>query len=315
MRPAPIAIFAYNRPEHLARAIRALKANDLARASELHIFSDGPKQPSAVRAVEEVREVASRVTGFAKLHVYEQAHNMGLATSVISGVTDLCQAYGRVIVLEDDLVVAPGFLTFMNQALERYERDSRVMQVSGYMFPVTKMRGAGSTFFCRIPTSWGWATWQRAWTCLEQDSGKLLPRFTDHAVRHAFNVDGAYPYFDHLTLQAEGKMDVWGVRWYASMFLSQGLTLYPSRSLVQNIGMDGSGVHCGSSRAFDVVLSQDAGWQFPDRIEESVPAYETIRTFLLGLRQPPPEGTWLEWASRFGAALNKVRQAVTLAAR
>ena len=156
MRPAPIAIFAYNRPQHLARAVRALKANDLACASELHIFSDGPKQPKAVRAVEEVREVASRVTGFAKLHVYEQANNLGLATSVISGVTDLCQAYGRVIVLEDDLVVAPGFLTFMNQVLERYERESRVMQVSGYMFPVPKMRGVGSTFFCRIPTRWGW---------------------------------------------------------------------------------------------------------------------------------------------------------------
>jgi hypothetical protein len=315
MRPAPIALFAYNRPQHLARAVSALQANELACASELHIFSDGPKKIGDVGAVEQVREEASRVTGFARLHVYEQANNMGLAASVISGVTELCKRYGRVIVMEDDLVVAPGFLQFMNQALARYEHDSQVMQISGYMFPVAEMREVGSTFFCRIPTSWGWATWQRAWTRFEQDSGKLLRMLPHPAVRDAFNVDGAYPYFEHLTLHAEGKMDVWGVRWYASMFLSDGLTLYPNRSLVRNTGMDGSGVHCGSSRAFDVELSEDRRWQFPDRIEPSMHGYEAIRTFLLALRQPKPEGTWTDWASRFGAALNKVRQAVTLAAR
>ena len=159
MPAAPIALFAYNRPQHLARTVKALQANDLASGSELHVFIDGPKHAGHVRAVDQVRELAGRITGFARLRVLERAQNLGLAASVISGVTDLCQAYGRVIVVEDDLLVARGFLRFMNQALDRYEQDARVMQVSGYMFPVEQRTRLDSTFFCRIPTSWGWATW------------------------------------------------------------------------------------------------------------------------------------------------------------
>jgi hypothetical protein len=315
MRPAPIALFAYNRPQHLTRTVRALQANALAGSSELHVFSDGPKQDRDVRAVEQVREVAGTITGFARLCVYERPGNLGLATSVINGVTDLCRAYGRVIVLEDDLIVTPDFLKFMNHALDRYESEAQVMQVSGYMFPVGNATRLGSTFFCRIPTSWGWATWNRAWSCLERDSAKLLRQLPHQAERDAFNVGGAYPYFEHLRLQAEGKLDVWGVRWYASMFLSQGLSLYPVRSLVQNIGMDGSGVHCGSSEAFDVELGRQDGWQFPDRIAESVAAHDAIRSFFIELRRPKKEGALTEWASRFGAALSRVRHAVLSAAR
>lgn len=315
MCPAPIALFAYNRPQHLTRTVRALQANPLARASELHVFSDGPKQTGDMRAVEQVRAVARTITGFAHIRVCERAENLGLATSVIHGVTDLSRAYGRVIVLEDDLVVAPGFLTFMNQALDRYEAIPRVMQVSGYMFPVENQKRLGSTFFCRIPTSWGWATWDRAWRCLEADSSKLLRRLSHQADQDAFNVKGAYPYFEHLTLQAQGKLDVWGVRWYASMFLSQGLSLYPGQSLVQNIGMDGSGAHCGLSDVFDVELSEQDVWEFPDRPEESDAAFEAIHSFLLELRRPQKDNALMAWASRLNAVLGKVKQAVVSAAR
>lgn len=311
MSPAPIALFVYNRPDHVTRTLKTLQRNSMARLSELHVFSDGPKNAGDVYAVGQVRAVIRKITGFSLVRVHERVENLGLARSVINGVTELSRMYGRVIVLEDDLVVSPEFLSFMNQALHHYQNEQTVMQVSGYMFPVLHPERLGSTFLCRVPTSWGWATWERGWKCLEHDSAKLLSLLQDEVTRYEFNVKGAYPYFEHLTLQAEGKMDVWGVRWYASMFVAGGLCVYPGQSMVQNIGMDGSGVHCGTSQVFDGPLSSHDSWRFPDRIEESNLAVESIREFLVGLRGQRKQSSTVDMVSRISAMLNRVKRAVT----
>lgn len=311
MSLAPIALFGYNRPEHLTRALTALQASPLARTSELHVFSDGPKHSADCLAVEKVRALVRNLKGFAKVVVHERMENAGLAQSVIEGVTELARAYGRVIVLEDDLVVAPGFLTFMNQALHRYQDEQKIMQVSGYMFPVAHSENIGSTFLCRVPASWGWGTWERAWKSFDFDSAKLLGLLQDEHKRYEFNVKGAYPYFEHLTHQAEGRMDVWGVRWYASMFVAGGLCLYPGQSLVQNIGLDGSGVHCGISQSFDVHLSNQDAWRFPDRIEESALALDSIREFLAGVCGEQNKNVFERVASRMSAGVNRLKRFVT----
>jgi len=308
MVPAPIALFAYNRPDHLLRTLSALKANRLAKESTLYIFSDGPKTPQAIQPVAQVREIIKRVDGFAEVLIRDRTNNIGLAQSVIEGVTELSAAHGSVIVLEDDLVVAPGFLTFMNQSLQRYEWEPAVMAVSGYLFPVEKLDQLGSTFFCRVPTSWGWGTWHRAWKRLEVDSLKLLDEIRDRHQQEAFNLDGAYPYFEHLKLHAEGKLDVWGVRWYASMFRMGGLCLYPNRSLVQNIGMDGSGIHCAPTTYFDVELSTSDTWTFPSRIEEAARARAAIRSVLLGLGTSKRPGAIMELVLRLRAKAGRITQ-------
>ena len=309
--PAPIALFVYNRPDHVFRTISALQRNPVARDSPLYVFSDGPKGSQDVAAVRAVRRFVKGVTGFDTVSIRQQPKNLGLARSVIAGVTELSAAHGRVIVLEDDLVVAPGFLRFMNDALQRYENEPRVMQVSGYMFPVEDRKRLGQTFFCRVPTSWGWATWARAWERLNLDSTAMLQSLQNPDWREAFNLNGAYPYFEHLTQQAEGKLDVWGVRWYASMFIAGGLCLYPGQSLVQNIGMDGTGMHCGRSSDFDVELSVSETWKFPDRIEESTPAFEAIRSFLIGLRAQKPTGAIVDLVSRLRHAAGRMKRAIT----
>jgi hypothetical protein len=311
---APIALFVYNRPAHLQRTLSALQANQLARESMLCVFSDGPKGSHDAAAVEAVRSVAKRVSGFAKIVVRERRENVGLAHSVISGVTEMTGTHGRVIVLEDDLVVAPGFLSFMNQALERYENEPRVMQVSGYMFPIGRPKQVGETFFCRVPTSWGWGTWARAWKCFNTDSMRMVEFLRSHPDRReAFNLNGAYPYFDHLTLQAQGKLDVWGVRWYASMFTAGGLCFYPSQSLVQNIGMDGTGVHCGHLSYFDVELSELEAWNFSDRIEESTTTFEAIRAFLIELQGQTKGGAIMDLISRLRKLAGRMTRAITSA--
>jgi hypothetical protein len=311
--PAPIALFVYNRPDHLVKTISALQRNPLARHSDLHVFSDGANGSQDIPAVAAVRRFVETVTGFAKISIRRQPENLGLARSIISGVTELSAAYGRVIVLEDDLVVAPGFLTFMNHALDRYVNDEQVMQVSGYVFPVERPQRFAETFFCRVPTSWGWATWARAWERLNLDSIAMLESLQSPDRRHAFNLNGAYPYFEHLSQQAEGKLDVWGVRWYASMFVAGGLCLYPGRSLVQNIGMDGTGMHCGRSSDFDVKLSLAERWEFPHRVEESAAAFEAIRAFLIGLRAQKPTGAIVDLVSRLRQAADRMRRAITSA--
>jgi len=313
MSPAPIALFVYHRSEHLLRTLSTLQAHPLARKSLLYVFSDGPNGPHDVAKVEAVRRILKDITGFDHVSIRERPENFGLARSVITGVTEVTAAHGRVIVLEDDLVVAPGFLSFMNEALDRYGDDHQVMQVSGYMFPVQGHHRLGQTFFCRLPTSWGWGTWARAWERLNLDSAQLLESLGTPGRRDTFNVNGAYPYFEHLTQQAEGKLDVWGVRWYASMFIAGGLCLYPSQSLVRNIGMDGSGVHCGHSSRFEVDLSDLQTWRFPERIEESTTAFEAIRAFLIGLRAQKPSVGIVDLFSRLRGFADRMKRAITSA--
>ncbi|WP_413934167.1 hypothetical protein [Nitrospira sp. BLG_1] len=313
MTPAPIALFAYNRPTHLARTLEALRDNPLAHESRLHIYSDGPKTSHDEPAVAQVRHMIRKTDGFAEVTIHEQTANMGLARSIIAGVTELSERYGSVIVLEDDLVVAPGFLTFMNQALMHYEHASRVMAVSGYLFPVEHPEYLASTFFFSAPASWGWGTWHRAWKQFQHDSTQLLTGLRAKSDQDRFDVDGAYPYFTQLKLHASGKLDVWGVRWYATMFAAKGLCLYPSQSLVQNIGMDGSGMHCNSSSQFDVSLSKSQTWRFSDQVEESIAARNEIRSFFVRLLDHRQRGGIAELTSRLRMMAGRMKGTISTA--
>jgi hypothetical protein len=251
---APIALFVYNRPEHARRTIESLRANDLASDSDLIIFSDGPKNPDAKDKVGEVRELIRAVSGFRSVTIRESPENKGLAKSIIEGVTDVCTEYGRIIVLEDDLVTSPWFLRYMNEALREYELIERVVSVHGYTFPVDEQ--LPETFFVRGADCWGWATWRRGWDLFEPDGAKLLAELRLKKLTRLFDFDGAYSYTRMLKKQIAGKNQSWAVRWHAAAFLANRLTLYPGTSLVQNIGNDMSGTHCSASDTFFVKLAE-----------------------------------------------------------
>lgn len=282
---APVVLFVYNRPDHTARTLESLAANALAVESDLIIYADGLKKPEHERAVRAARAVARQARGFKSVRMIERDRNLGLANSIITGVTDTCEMYGRAVVVEDDLILSPAFLTFMNAALRRYENNERVMQVSGYVFPVDNPEQLPPAFFLKLSATWGWATWKRAWDLFEKDASKLLRQLSNHA-SYDFDLKGAYPYFQTLIDQNAGTLDVWGVRWYASMFLRGGLCLHPARSLVNNIGMDASGEHCGSSTAYDVNLAMVGPSELPDRIEVSETAEAKVENFLLKQTRP-----------------------------
>lgn len=239
---APIVLFVYNRLGHTRRAVEALQKNGLAKESDLIVYSDAPKNPGAEDAVSEVRDYIRTISGFKSTSIIERDRNWGLANSVIDGVTSVVNQRGRIIVLEDDLIVSPHFLDFMNRALEKYEYEPKVIQVSGYMFPI-KTRIREDALFLPLTNSWGWATWQRAWLLFDPDSKGYAQLTADPALRKRFNLDGTYDYFSMLEAQLEGRVDSWAIRWYLATFLSEGLTLYPRQSLVINAGLDGSGTH------------------------------------------------------------------------
>lgn len=239
---SPIVVFAYRRPEHLRRTLSSLTACEGFDVSPVIVYCDGPKNAGERAATERTRQVARKLLG-GRAEYHCSPANLGLARSVIRGVTEVVERFGRAIVLEDDLVLSPGFLTYMNAALDRYADEANVVQVSGYMFDVPELIRQRKAFFLPFTVSWGWATWKRAWDLFDPlaTGWEVLQR--DKDLRCRFNLHGAYDYAGMLENQMAGRIDSWAIRWYWSVFRANGLVLFPSVTLVQNIGMDGSGTH------------------------------------------------------------------------
>lgn len=249
---APIVLFVYNRPWHTQQTVEALLANELANESDLIIFADGARSDKDADAVKEVRKYIHSITGFKSITINEQDMNLGLANSVIAGVTKVVNKFGRIIVLEDDMVTSPYFLRYMNDALEMYEDEDKVISIHGYMYPVKEQ--LPETFFLRGADCWGWATWRRSWELFEPDAKKLLTEIKMSQQRKQFDFDDSFPYYKMLVYQTKGKVDSWAIRWYASAFLMNKLTLYPAWSLVKNIGLDNSGTHCSDLNTYKAEL-------------------------------------------------------------
>jgi hypothetical protein len=254
---APVALFVYNRPGHTRQTVEALVSNTLANETPLYIFSDAPKNEAAGWAVAEVRSYLRSIAGFKTVSIIERETNFGLARSIIEGVTCLCEEHGRVIVMEDDLITSPHFLSYMNDALTRYEHEDQVMQVSGYMFPA-QLGVTRQGLFLNFPTSWGWATWKRAWDKFDlKAEGYSLLKDNPEMI-HTFNLDGRYDYYSMLQSYLSGRAESWAIRWHLTVFMNKGLVLYPSETLVENIGFDGSGVNCVASSIEQSQVSQSS---------------------------------------------------------
>ena len=251
---APIVVFTYNRPEHTQRTLNALLINPLANESDIIIYSDSARTANHNKAVDEVRSYLSELTGFRSIKVIHRDKNFGLAESIIQGVTEVLQQSEKVIVLEDDMVVSPYFLEYMNEALEKFFDDDRVISVHGYVYPV-KIE-LPEAFFLTGADCWGWATWRRGWDLFNSEGKYLLDELVRRHLIQEFDYNGAYPFLSMLKDQIKGANDSWAIRWHASAFLAGKLTLYPGRSLVHNIGTDSSGTHCGDLDNMDAKLSE-----------------------------------------------------------
>lgn len=253
LKLAPIALFAYNRPWHIKQTINALKKNIYAKQSELFIFSDGPKNEEDGKKVREVRGYIKTINGFKRVTIIEREENLGLAESIITGVTDIVNKYGKIIVLEDDLITSKYFLQFLNEGLNIYSNENKIASIQGYVFPIKKK--LPKIFFLKYTGAIGWGTWKRSWKYFEKEGEILFQKIKEENLKKIFDFNNSYYFTKMLKQQIEGKVDSWAIRWYASIFLKNKLSLYPGRSLIFHNGSDGSGTHVPPTNIFDVKIT------------------------------------------------------------
>ena len=254
LTPAPILLFVYNRLIYTRITVESLKKNEFASGSELFIYSDAAKTEKNKKLVAEVRDYIKTINGFRKVIIKESKENKGLALSITSGVSEILNKYDNAIILEDDLELSPFFLKYMNEALSLYEKEEDVISIHGYVYPVKKK--LPETFFLRGADCWGWATWKRGWKFYEDNASKLLSEITSKNLKDEFDFNRSYPYTKMLKNQIKGEINSWAIKWYASAFVNNKLTLYPGKSLVRNVGTTVSSTHFEETNVYDVELSE-----------------------------------------------------------
>ncbi len=290
---APIVLFVYNRPWHTRQTVEALQRCELAKESELYIFADGPKEEASedvFNQIAEVRKYIQSIGGFKGISIIESPTNKGLANSVIQGVSEVIEKHGKVIVVEDDIVSHPFFLRFMNEALERYEKVHQVFAISATMerfhvpFNYNK-----DVFLTYRFGSWGWATWKDRWDSVNWDIG-TYPIFTQPSSAQIKKMNkGGEDLWPMLQAQKNGEIDSWAIRMGYNMTLQNRLCLRPSKSFVDNIGMDGSGIHCGISDC-QLLPSYDRD-AYQVHLIDRIGPNDAITKNIASVFAPPVQGT------------------------
>jgi len=245
MKPAPIGLFTYNRLEQTKKTVRALTLNSLSLQSDLFVFSDAAKTDDSTEKVMDVRNYIKTIKGFKSVTVIERQENYGLAKSIISGVSEVIEKHGRIIVLEDDLVTSPNFLSFMNKSLDFYEKKSRIWSVSGFSFPMSYQPNYNfDVAFGVRASSWGWATWADRWNKVDWDVTDYASFIKDKKAQKAFKQGGS-DLCKMLNDQMTGEINSWAIRFCYAQFKNKALDVYPVRSKVQNIGFSSDATHTG----------------------------------------------------------------------
>lgn len=258
---APVVLFVYNRLDHTMNVIESLARNVMADETDLYVFSDAAKTEKGLEKVEEVRKYIRKTdwrSSFRKVTVVEATQNKGLAKSIIGGVTEILEGYGKVIVVEDDLVLSPYFLKYMNGALDYYKDVQDVWSISGYSFPMKSLKNyPHDVFYSYRGCSWGWATWLDRWVKTDWEVKDYPRLIANKEWQKRFNRGGA-DLTGMLEMQMEGKINSWAIRWVFAQSNLDMYTVYPKKSYILNDGCDGSGTHVGDTREYSTDISQGA---------------------------------------------------------
>lgn len=271
MNLSPIILTVYNRPEHTKKTIEALKANTLASQSVLYIYSDASPKEEDEENVKAVRKyIHSIKNGFKEIYVIERKKNFGLADNIINAVTEIINIYERIILVEDDLVSSPFFLEYMNNMLDKYENENKIFTVTGFGYPGTIMKipfdYKYDIYFIRRAGSWGWGTWKNRWGKADWEVKDYEVFKKDRRMQKRFN-RGGDDMSPMLMRQMEGKINSWAIRWCYTLFKNDAYCIYPVKSYIDNIGNDGSGVHCGKSDRFKILnMNKSSNVRYPPKV-------------------------------------------------
>lgn len=271
---SPIAFFCYNRPNHTRITLEALQKNHLASQSKIFIILRRSKNDDAKEGVSAVRKYISSLDGFKSVEIVMREENYGCVKNIIDGITRIAGKFGRVIIVEEDILTCPHFLHYMNDALELYKDDDRVGAVTGYLYPLYANERLPQSFFSDRLAVWGWGTWQRSWKDYEYDAGKLLARLKSERLTEKYDFGlKSRPRTSELEAQKSGRINTWDYQVNASMFLHGRLTLNPGRTLTNNIGFDGSGVHCGTADNDAINISLATEYEPLTKIPAEIDSY------------------------------------------
>lgn len=269
MTLAPVTLFVYNRPYHTQKTLEALAMNESASETDLIIFADGPKTKDDKLKSNEIKKIIKQQNGFKSISLIEREYNFGLAKSIETGVTEVLNEFDRIIVIEDDLITSKYFLRFMNEGLNKYEHEKRVISIHGYIYPLKNK--PKNNFFIKGADCQGWATWKRGWDLFDNNPEVLLTKILEKKLQKEFNFNNTYPYIKMLKAQIKGKNNSWAIKWLASAFIENKLTLYPHTSLLNNIGFDKKGTNTKFKITyFDVQISNEPIDLIDIPIEESI---------------------------------------------
>lgn len=269
MTYAPIVVFGFNRPDALQNTINSLLQNTEAKFSDLYVFVDGPREEKVgeQEKVDEVREYVKSIKGFHTIHYFFSDNNKGLANSIIYGVSKIVNEYGKVIVVEDDLVLMPNFLNYINQGLDYYENNQQVMSICGHSckIKIPNDYPYDAYLFTRS-SSWGWGTWKDRWNLVDWqlDNWKEVV-----ANRKAFVKSQGSDVFKMLRDWKMGKNHSWAIRFCYSQFVYKRLSVIPNKSLVNNEGFNGDGTNCRKYSRFKFELNDNKDniiFRFPKEV-------------------------------------------------
>ena len=291
---APIIFFAYNRPNHTKQTLEALSKNELANQSCLYIYIDGPKlnaTAESIAKIEAVKKIAAEQQWCKEVTIITQEKNIGLFKSIVDGITATVNQFGKVIVMEDDVLVAPGFLTYTNNALDFYEDKPTVMHISGFSrAEFNEVDINEPTYFFYHTSCWGWATWKRAWDKFTPDALEVKKAVAKKGGIKRLNMDNTFEMFWGLKAIADKKFQSWNTIWHSVVFLNNGFCLHPAKSLVSNIGHDGSGTNCEPDNQFG--QNELVAGNIPITTI-AIKENESIRSFYVGLHSFKYKATFI----------------------
>ena len=286
--PAPIVLIVFNRPDHTAKVVEALAANNLASESSLYVYSDAPRDERDQAGVQGVRMYLRSIKGFKSIHLIERPTNVGCTRNVLSAVTETLEHHDRCIVVEDDIQTAPQFLTYMNQALTHYKDAPGLCSIGAYTHPFT-MPGTYThdLFVCQRHCSWGWGTWKAVWSRLMDDLTIMDKGMADPTMRRAF----ASTCGEDLLRTYKRVPQIWDLRVTYKAWTLGLYTLYPKASLVRNIGKDGSGTHYNGAALHSV---DDI--PFPEGLPAFGPLPEPDEAVINAFLKPTHKPLWRQLA-------------------
>lgn len=251
---APIGVSTYKRLNHLKQTMDSLKRNYLADKSELYIFSDGPKEGDE-KEVNEVRKYLKTIDGFYKVHIIERKKNDRVFNNR-NRQKVLLEKYGKAIFLEEDIVTAPGFLNYMNEALLFYNNDKKVFSITGYCPPFKSVDSDNSDIYILNRfNAWGNAithnNYKKIWSLSQKEMCEYIgSKKNRNQIKKYLGEDA----LGMIKKDAMGEIDAFDIKMMFYQIKNNLFTLYPKKSLTINIGHDGTGLHCGTTNKFETKL-------------------------------------------------------------